>query len=181
MHTDFIRCARTDKGVSAMGQVVSGRFSVDPPGFVDRLNANLPDQIWVFDYKRVPPSFSSYKFCDRRRYVYLIPVFALDPFAHRDRVAVMASLGSGEEYVKCFECSERGLILSNNSSALIADVKIEALTEQIRWFYRTNLNLSEGINLRLNANEAALKGREMVGMKDNASSCMEKETRSFLL
>ncbi|KAG2254623.1 hypothetical protein Bca52824_084759 [Brassica carinata] len=75
---DFTRCARTDKGVSAVGQVVSGRFHVDPPGFVDRLNANLPDQIRLK------------KFCDRRRYVYLLPVFALDP------------------YVKCFECSERG-------------------------------------------------------------------------
>lgn len=35
----------------------------------------------------------------------------------------------------------------------------------------TNLNLSEGLNRRLNANEAALEGREMLGMKDNASSC----------
>ncbi|CAN7065100.1 hypothetical protein Bca4012_102044 [Brassica carinata] len=105
---DFTRCARTDKGVSAVGQVVSGRFHVDPPGFVDRLNANLPDQIRVFGYRRVPEKFSSKKFCDRRRYVYLLPVFALDPFTHRDREAVMASLGSGEEYVKCFECSERG-------------------------------------------------------------------------
>ena len=38
----------------------------------------------------------------------------------------------------------------------------------------TNLNLSEGLNRRLNANEAAFEGREMVGMKDNASSCMKK-------
>ncbi|KAJ0255908.1 U_synth_1 domain-containing protein [Hirschfeldia incana] len=152
---DFTRCARTDKGVSAVGQVVSGRFCVDPPGFVDRLNANLPDQIRVFGYKRVTPSFSSKKFCDRRRYVYLLPVFALDPFTHRDREAVMASLGSGEEYVKCFECSERGRknkitgvvgklkvdsfdaksvdvrsdILSNSFSALRTDVKVEALSE----------------------------------------------------
>lgn len=147
---DFARSARTDKGVSAVGQVVSGRFNVDPPGFVDRLNSNLPNQIKIFGYKHVTPSFSSKKFCDRRRYVYLLPVFALDPFSHRDREAVMASLGSGEVYVKCFECSERGRkipvpgvvgtnfvtkslnvqsdILSNNSSALRTDVKIEALS-----------------------------------------------------
>ena len=30
---DFARSARTDKGVSAVGQVVSGRFYVDPPWF----------------------------------------------------------------------------------------------------------------------------------------------------
>lgn len=121
---DFTRCARTDKGVSAVGQVVSGRFHVDPPGFVDRLNANLPDQIRVFGYKHVPPSFSSYKFCDRRRYVYLIPVFALDPFTHRDREAVMASLGSGEEYVKCYECSERGR--KNKITGVVGKLKVDS-------------------------------------------------------
>lgn len=105
---DWARSARTDKGVSAVGQVVSGRFYVDPPDFVERLNSNLSEQIRIFGYKRVTASFNAKKFCDRRRYVYLIPVFALDPSAHRDRESVMASLGSGNEFVKCIECSERG-------------------------------------------------------------------------
>ncbi|KAL6212734.1 hypothetical protein ACLB2K_017952 [Fragaria x ananassa] len=105
---DWARSARTDKGVSAVGQVVSGRFYVDPPGFVDRLNSHLSPQIRIFGYKRVTASFSAKKFCDRRRYVYLIPVFALDPSAHRDRESVKASLGSDEEFVKCLECSDRG-------------------------------------------------------------------------
>ncbi|KAK6131363.1 hypothetical protein DH2020_034892 [Rehmannia glutinosa] len=105
---DWARSARTDKGVSAVGQVVSGRFYVDPPGFVERLNSHLAPQIRIFGYKRATPSFNAKKFCDRRRYVYLIPVFALDPSCHRDRESVMASLGSGSELVKCLECSERG-------------------------------------------------------------------------
>ncbi|XP_050365039.1 uncharacterized protein LOC126783584 [Argentina anserina] len=105
---DWARSARTDKGVSAVGQVVSGRFYVDPPGFVDRLNSNLSPQIRIFGYKRVTASFNAKKFCDKRRYVYLIPVFALDPSAHRDRESVKASLGSDEEFVKCLECSDRG-------------------------------------------------------------------------
>lgn len=105
---DWARSARTDKGVSAVGQVVSGRFYVDPPGFVERLNSNLSPQIRIFGYKRVTPSFNAKKYCDRRRYVYLIPVFALDPTCHRDRESVLASLGSGNELVKCLECSERG-------------------------------------------------------------------------
>ncbi|PIM98905.1 Pseudouridylate synthase [Handroanthus impetiginosus] len=105
---DWARSARTDKGVSAVGQVVSGRFYVDPPGFVERLNSNLSPQIRIFGYKRVTASFNAKKFCDRRRYVYLIPVFALDPTCHRDRESVLASLGSGNELVKCLECSERG-------------------------------------------------------------------------
>lgn len=105
---DWARSARTDKGVSAVGQVVSGRFYIDPPGLVERLNSNLPAQIRIFGYKRVTASYNAKKFCDRRRYVYLIPVFALDPSAHRDRESVLASLGSGNELFKCFECSERG-------------------------------------------------------------------------
>ncbi|KAK6939028.1 Pseudouridine synthase I, TruA, alpha/beta domain [Dillenia turbinata] len=105
---DWARSARTDKGVSAVGQVVSGRFYVDPPGLVDRLNANLAPQIRIFGYKRVTASFNAKKFCDRRRYVYLIPVFALDPSSHPNRESVLASLGSGNELAKCLECSERG-------------------------------------------------------------------------
>ncbi|KDP36857.1 hypothetical protein JCGZ_08148 [Jatropha curcas] len=105
---DWARSARTDKGVSAVGQVVSGRFYIDPPGLVERLNSNLSSQIRIFGYKRVTGSFNAKKFCDRRRYVYLIPVFALDPSSHRDRESVLASLGSGNELVKCWECSERG-------------------------------------------------------------------------
>ncbi|KAK8629708.1 hypothetical protein V6N13_078539 [Hibiscus sabdariffa] len=105
---DWARSARTDKGVSAVGQVVSGRFYIDPPGLVERLSQILPAQIRIFGYKRVTASFNAKKFCDRRRYVYLIPVFALDPSSHRDRESVMASVGSGNELVKCLECSERG-------------------------------------------------------------------------
>ncbi|CAN4094046.1 unnamed protein product [Withania somnifera] len=105
---DWARSARTDKGVSAVGQVVSGRFYIDPPGFVDRLNSILSPQIRIFGFKRVTNAFNAKKFCDKRRYVYLIPVFALDPYAHRDRESVRASLGSDEELVKCLHCSERG-------------------------------------------------------------------------
>ncbi|XP_073145643.1 uncharacterized protein [Henckelia pumila] len=105
---DFARSARTDKGVSAVGQVVSGRFYIDPPGLVERLNSHLSTQIRIFGYTRTTPAFSAKKFCDKRRYVYLIPVFALDPSCHRDRESVLASLGSGNELVKCLECSERG-------------------------------------------------------------------------
>lgn len=105
---DWARAARTDKGVSAAGQVVSGRFYVDPPGFVDRLNSNLAPQIRIFGFKRVTASFNAKKFCDRRRYIYLLPVFALDPNAHPDRESVVASMGSEKELAKCLECSERG-------------------------------------------------------------------------
>ncbi|WVZ83749.1 hypothetical protein U9M48_030856 [Paspalum notatum var. saurae] len=48
---DWARATRTDKGVSAAGQVVSGRFYVDPPGFVDRLNTQLAPQIRCWEIR----------------------------------------------------------------------------------------------------------------------------------
>ncbi|CAN8304651.1 unnamed protein product [Cochlearia groenlandica] len=145
---EWARSARTDKGVSAVGQVVSGRFYVDPRGFAERLNSHLPDQIRVFGYKRVAPSFNSKKFCDKRRYVYLIPVFALDPSSHSE--AEMARSDSGYEYVDCVECCEKGYkiplgvmgkdnsdgsksefrsgISSNKCDALGTDVKSQSLS-----------------------------------------------------
>ncbi|XP_015578294.1 tRNA pseudouridine synthase 1 [Ricinus communis] len=53
--------ARTDKGVSAVGQVISGRFHIDPPGLVGRLNSILPSHIRIFGYKRVTASFNAKK------------------------------------------------------------------------------------------------------------------------
>ncbi|KAJ9186388.1 hypothetical protein P3X46_001965 [Hevea brasiliensis] len=37
--------------VSAVGQVVLGRFYINPPGLVERLNSNLPSQIRIIGYK----------------------------------------------------------------------------------------------------------------------------------
>ncbi|XP_071948997.1 pseudouridylate synthase 1 homolog isoform X1 [Antedon mediterranea] len=74
----FQRCARTDKGVSAAGQVVSMKmFLLDD--VVDRINQHLPDQIRVMDYKRVINSFDSKNRCDYRTYSYMTPTFAFQP------------------------------------------------------------------------------------------------------
>ncbi|KAK4351795.1 hypothetical protein RND71_027313 [Anisodus tanguticus] len=124
---DWARSARTDKGVSAVGQVVSGRFYVDPPGFIDRLNSILNPQIRIFGFKRVTNAFNAKKFCDKRRYVYLIPVFALDPFKHRDRESVLASLGSGNELVKCLDCSERGRKVDGVMGKRVYDPKTKSV------------------------------------------------------
>ncbi|CAO2834556.1 unnamed protein product [Amaranthus hypochondriacus] len=138
---EWARSARTDKGVSAVGQVVSGRFYVDPPGFIQRLNSNLNPQIRIFGYKRVTPTFNAKKFCDRRRYVYLLPVFALDPSSHRDRESVLASLGSENELVKCVGCSERGRKVigvmgnrkcGNPSSSVHSDISSNSLSAMVK-------------------------------------------------
>jgi tRNA pseudouridine38-40 synthase len=87
---DWMRAARTDKGVSAVGQVVSARLVIDPPGFVERVNEHLPKEIRVFGYTRVTSNFSAKQMCDKRRYEYIIPIFAFDPHAHHDRETILA-------------------------------------------------------------------------------------------
>lgn len=142
---DWARSARTDKGVSAVGQVVSGRFYIDPPGFVERLNSNLPSQIRIFGFKRVTASFSSKKFCDRRRYVYLIPVFALDPCCHRDRETVLASLGSENELVKCLECSERGRKVEGLVGNSKRNLEVEAVNVETNGLSNRNAVVNSGV------------------------------------
>ncbi|GLJ25187.1 hypothetical protein SUGI_0481730 [Cryptomeria japonica] len=42
---DLLRSTRTNKGDSVVGQVVSGRFVIEPLGFISRVNFHLPEQI----------------------------------------------------------------------------------------------------------------------------------------
>ena len=44
------RAARTDKGVSAAGNVVSVKLMIDFPDVVERINAELPDQVLLTMY-----------------------------------------------------------------------------------------------------------------------------------
>ena len=54
----YSRCGRTDKGVSAVGQCVSLKMVVEPPGIVDRINQHLVAQ--VGQYPRATPVFHSW-------------------------------------------------------------------------------------------------------------------------
>jgi tRNA pseudouridine(38-40) synthase len=61
-----MRCARTDKGVSAVGQVVSFKLIL-LPDIVGKINAQLPPAIRVLGYTRVTNSFDARIQCDKRR------------------------------------------------------------------------------------------------------------------
>ncbi|QDZ18011.1 tRNA pseudouridine synthase [Chloropicon primus] len=75
----WMRAARTDKGVSAACNVVSLKMVLEPEGIVERINEKLPDDVRVFGYFRVTNGFCARKMCDRRRYGYVLPLWALDP------------------------------------------------------------------------------------------------------
>lgn len=71
----FQRCARTDKGVSAAGQVVSLRLLL-LDNLVEKLNEHLPSVIRVMDIKRTTGSFNSKHHCNYRTYMYLLPTYS---------------------------------------------------------------------------------------------------------
>ncbi|KAF8251173.1 pseudouridine synthase [Wilcoxina mikolae CBS 423.85] len=71
--SSLVRCARTDKGVHAAGNVISLKLIIEDPEVIPKINANLPDQIRVWDIIRTTGSFSCYQLCDSRKYEYLVP------------------------------------------------------------------------------------------------------------
>eukprot|EP00884_Botryococcus_braunii_P016955 jgi/Botrbrau1/3943/Bobra.0365s0018.1 len=85
----WTRAARTDKGVSAVGQVVSLKLLIDgDDSLLDRINQELPPEVRALGAVRVVAGFDARRNCDRRRYEYLLPASAFDPLAFRDRTSV---------------------------------------------------------------------------------------------
>jgi tRNA pseudouridine38-40 synthase len=77
--SSLVRCARTDKGVHAAGNVISLKLIVENPKIIETINENLPPQIRVWGMERTNGSFSCYQTCDSRKYEYLIPTFSFLP------------------------------------------------------------------------------------------------------
>lgn len=77
--SSLVRCARTDKGVHAAGNVISLKLIIEDEDVVEKINANLPEQIRVWEIQRTNNSFSCYHMCDSRWYEYLMPSYCLLP------------------------------------------------------------------------------------------------------
>ncbi|XP_029834803.2 tRNA pseudouridine synthase A [Ixodes scapularis] len=77
----FQRAARTDKGVSAVRQIVSLKLptNLTVEEMVDKINSHLVDQIRVIDIKRTTRGFNCKNSCDSRTYTYVLPTFAFAP------------------------------------------------------------------------------------------------------
>tara|TARA_R110002003_G_scaffold116_5_gene10103 strand:- start:20308 stop:21648 length:1341 start_codon:yes stop_codon:yes gene_type:complete len=77
--SSLVRCARTDKGVHAAGNVISLKLIIEEEDIVDKINSHLSEQIRVWGIQRTIGSFSCYQACDSRWYEYLIPTHAFLP------------------------------------------------------------------------------------------------------
>ncbi|KAG6007022.1 hypothetical protein E4U43_000364 [Claviceps pusilla] len=77
--SSLARCARTDKGVHAAGNVISLKLIIEDEDIVEKINAHLPEQIRVWGIQRTNNSFNCYQYCDSRWYEYLLPSYCLLP------------------------------------------------------------------------------------------------------
>ena len=77
--SSLIRCARTDKGVHAAGNLISLKLIVEDLDVVAKINQQLSPQIRVWGIERTNGAFSAYQFCDSRIYEYLIPTHCFLP------------------------------------------------------------------------------------------------------
>lgn len=77
--SSLVRCARTDKGVHAAGNVLSLKLIIEDEKLVEKINENLPEQIRVWGIQRTNNGFSCYQQCSSRWYEYLMPSYALLP------------------------------------------------------------------------------------------------------
>lgn len=111
--SSLVRCARTDKGVHAAGNVISLKLIVEDEDVVQKINENLPPQIRVWGYERTNGAFSCYQTCDSRWYEYLIPTYCFLPpqpqsylgkklVEHAEKEGVSETLKARQEDVASF-------------------------------------------------------------------------------
>ncbi|CAL8091224.1 unnamed protein product [Calicophoron daubneyi] len=77
-NAEFQRASKTDKSVSALGQVCCMLLPADED-VKSRLNEALPSHIRILDVIRSTRRFSPKRSCSHRVYDYLFPTFALAP------------------------------------------------------------------------------------------------------
>ncbi|KAH6606895.1 trna pseudouridine38-40 synthase [Trichoderma cornu-damae] len=100
--SSLARCARTDKGVHAAGNVISLKLIIEDDDVVDKINEALPPQIRVWGIQRTNNSYNCYQYCDSRWYEYLMPSYCLLPphpqsFLGKKLVDVNREYGAEEE------------------------------------------------------------------------------------
>ncbi|KAF2497429.1 pseudouridine synthase [Lophium mytilinum] len=103
--SSLVRCARTDKGVHAAGNVISLKLIIEDADIVEKINSHLSPQIRVWGIERTTAAFSCYQACDSRWYEYLIPTHAFLPphpssFMGKKIVEIAEKQGDLKEHLK---------------------------------------------------------------------------------
>ena len=151
----WTRAARTDKGVSAVGQCIALRMVLDPPGVLERINAALPAGFKIFGYKRVTGGFNAKTMCDRRRYEYVIPTCAFDPRRCLPRREVEAEAAlAAEAAEQGIEPIKTGETEEEDAKAFVFDEDLRARVNKILGNYCGTHNF-HNYTVRVDPNDAA--------------------------
>lgn len=101
--SSLARCARTDKGVHAAGNVISLKLIIEDEDIVEKINEALPEQIRIWGIQRTNNSFNCYQYCDSRFYEYLMPSYCMLPphpqtFLGQQLVELNKEYGAEDEF-----------------------------------------------------------------------------------
>lgn len=128
---NWMRAARTDKGVSAASQCVSAKLECEvngeiDPRLVEDVRRLLPDDVHLYGILRATSAFNARSDCHRRRYEYILPVRILgganviesgeDAEAGDPRVAKLNEILSSYVGTHCFANFTEGLSGSDDSA-----------------------------------------------------------------
>lgn len=176
--SSLIRCARTDKGVHAAGNLISLKLIIEDPNIIEIINQNLSPQIRVFGIERTNGTFSAYQFCDSRIYEYLIPTHAFVPphpksYLGRKLVELAEEANDAEGFAK--RQLEVSTFWEDAEDRYIKPIleKFDASTQSLvmRAFYELDVESIEHDGLVPSAkSEESVKDEILVSKKDPAGA-----------
>ena len=147
--SSLIRCARTDKGVHAAGNVISLKLIVEDPDIVAKINEHLSPQIRVWGIERTNGSFSCYQHCDSRRYQYLIPSHCfLPPHPKSFLAKQMVELADEANDLEGYQARQKEVedvwsqLEEEHIRPVIEEIDPSIRDEVFRAFYEHEINLA---------------------------------------
>lgn len=134
----FSRAARTDKGVSAVGQILGLKmcFPEDEARMVQRLNEHLPPDIRVWGITRTSGGFNAKHEASSRVYEYILPtyVFLNPPTGSWDVSRLEEAIKSGR-----WERSDLpGVTMDEKTSYRISPESLEAFRSVLQGYEGTH-------------------------------------------
>lgn len=177
--SSLVRCARTDKGVHAAGNVVSLKLIIEDPEIVEKINEKLDPRIRVWGIIPTTGAFNCYALCDSRWYEYLIPTYSFLPphpssFLSKELHRIAEEDGKLDEFNEAqkdvasfWEETERNYI-----KPVLDEMEPELRERVEQAMYKT-----DGMPRVTHRNEQDLFGEEDVGDEDESKKAVESSEK----
>lgn len=176
--SSLVRCARTDKGVHAAGNMISLKLIVEDADIVEKINAQLSPQIRVWGIERTIGSFSCYQACDSRWYEYLIPSHAFLPPHPSSWLAKQLEKVADEANDRAGYESRQEETKGFWESVEESEIKpiLEAIDEDLRWEVVKALQGEEEASAKAEKSDADIQGSGNHQKRSELSSGNTRDT-----